>query len=337
MSAAVDVVVVPDFSGRASVTFEARTLYLLASWLELSNVRGRFPLHLACIGEPPASVRELAKKCDASITVHAPASANLGVYANKLRGFEVDLQTDRIFLLDVDVLVMSDLGDLAEARPRDGILAAPSHSAILLPEMWEELYARLGLSLPTERIADFHLTLDLERQRSNYPSFNTGAILAPRSSRLHELWLEHLAALGPFRERWNPKLKPINMSVTDEPAFATAVHALRRDGTPIVHLPDRFNGRWRHLYRRSPSLDQFAVFHMTSSFAHGETLAEKLRPSALGYQKKLFRRYGKRWLKHSDSHARDAVRYLVPASLELLRLGPLLQRLYERHIRPVVA
>jgi hypothetical protein len=336
MTSPFDVVIVPDFSGKASVTFEVRTLYFLASWIEYSGVAGKLPLHLACIGEPPASVRELARRCNAIISLHDKASAQLGVYANKLRGFEVDLQTPRILLLDVDILVLSDLSQLAAVVPEDAISAAPSHSAILLPEVWNELHTRLGVAPPTDRIADFHRTLDMTAAVTLYPSFNTGVIVAPRSSPLPQLWLEHLAVLGELRERWNPVLKPLNMSVTDEPAFATAIQVLRHRGLPFAPLPDRFNGRWRHLYRRSPRMSDLVVFHMTSSFSYGNNREEKLRPSAWGYQTKLLRRYGKRWLQHSRSHFREATSHLLPASMELLRLRPIFETLYAKHIRPVV-
>ena len=80
---AFDVVIVPDFSGKAKTTFEARTLYFLASWLECAGKSREFPLHLACIGEPPESVRALAKQCDARISLHAPMGEDVGVFANK--------------------------------------------------------------------------------------------------------------------------------------------------------------------------------------------------------------------------------------------------------------
>jgi hypothetical protein len=340
---AFDVVIVPDFTGKATVTFAARTLYFLASWLEYSGVVGRWPLHLACIGEPPPAVRRLAHRAGAIISIHDKAA--LGVYANKLRGFEVAPQTPRILLLDVDILVLSDLSDLAAIVPDEAISAGPSHSAIMGPEMWGELYARLGIAPPSERIPDFHQTLDMATAQELYPSFNSGVIAAPHDSPLLQLWQDHLAVLqnlpnsaeriGQFREGWTAGKPPASMSITDEPALATAVHVLRERGQPFVPLPDRFNGRWRHLYRRSPNLDDLAVFHMTTSFAYGKTLADKLRPTDWGYQKKLLRRYGKRWLEHSGSRVRDAVSYLVPASLELLRLRPILQTLYTRHIGPI--
>jgi hypothetical protein len=340
-----DVVIVPDFSGRSSVTFEARTLYFLASWLEFSDASGKFPLHIACIGEPPRSVRTLAERCGAAITVHEPAPPELGVYANKLRGFEVSLQTRRIALLDVDILLLSDLSVLADAVPVDTISANPSHAPILLPEMFDDLYARLGVPPPTERMADFHLTLDmsesevaeLTRNSDLVPTYNTGVIVAPRDSDLARVWTEHLKVLGEYRDRWNQQLRPYHMAVTDEPAFATALHALRLGGAPFVRLPDKFNCRWRHLYRRTPSMRELVIFHMTSSFAYGKNLEEKLSPAAWGYQKKLIKRYGKRWLRHSGSHARGAVRHLLPASVEVLRLRPIFQTLYDKHIRSVVS
>lgn len=340
-----DVVVVPDFSGRSSITFEARTLYFLASWLEFADANGSFPLHLACIGEPPASVRALAERCGAHISLHAPAPEYLGVYANKLRGFEAPLRTRRIALLDVDILLLSKVAALAEAVPAGAISASPSHAQIILPRMFNELHARLGLREPTERMENFHLTVDMSVEEAAQltqlsglvPSHNTGVIVAPRDSELPSTWTEHLALLAEYRDQWNRELAAHQMAVTDEPAFATTIHALKLRGIPFFTLPDRFNGRWRHLYRRSPRMSEFVIFHMTSSFVYGSSLEEKLNPGSWGYQRKLLKRYGKRWLKHSGSHTRGVVRHLVPASLELLQLRPIFKRLYERHIRSVVS
>ena len=50
----IDVVTVPDFSGQAARTFEARTLLFLASWMANAGKARSWPLHLACIGQPPA-------------------------------------------------------------------------------------------------------------------------------------------------------------------------------------------------------------------------------------------------------------------------------------------
>lgn len=334
-----DVVIVPDFTGRASTTFEARTLYFLASWIEYAGASRQFPLHIASIGEPPDNVRALAKRAGARISIHEPMGEKLGAFANKLRGFEVPLETERVFLLDVDVVVLSDLTPLAQLVPVDEIGATHSHSAIILPEMWEELYARLGLTPPARSMMDFHLTLEdstAPEETALYPSYNSGAVLVPRASDLPRVWLEHLAVLMEFRDRWTEKLKPRNMLVGDEPALATAMHALGSQGQKTFLMPDRFHGRWRHLYRRNPTLRDFAVFHVTSSFSGGSSLEEKLDPKNLFYERKLLRRYGKRWLRHSRSRAREAVQYLMPATLELVQLHSLFRRLYDGHIRELV-
>jgi len=334
-----DVVIVPDFTGRASTTFEARTLYFLASWIEFAGSSRQFPLPIASIGEPPASVRTLANRAGARISIHEPMGNRLGAFANKLRGFDVPLETDRIFLLDVDVVVLSDLTPLAELVPPDAIGAARSHSAIILPEMWEALYERLGMTPPARSMMDFHLTLDdapPPLESALYPSFNSGALIVPRDSELRYLWLDHLETLMEFRDAWTERLTPLNMLVGDEPALATAMHVLQGQGQKVCLLPDRFHGRWRHLYRRNPTLREFAVFHVTSSFSDGTSLEEKLDPKKLFYIRKLLRRYGKRWLQHSRSRTRDAVQYLMPATLELLELQSTFHKLYEGHIRELV-
>ena len=63
-----DVVTVPDFQGANPALFEARTLLFLGSWLENAGSAREWPLHLACIGEPPESVRRLAERCNAIVS-----------------------------------------------------------------------------------------------------------------------------------------------------------------------------------------------------------------------------------------------------------------------------
>jgi hypothetical protein len=344
MTPAFDLVIVPDFSGSAKLLFEVRSLYFLASWLEYSELVGEVPLHLACIGEPPESVRALARKCGGTISLHSPVASDLPVYANKLRGFEAPFESNRMLLLDVDILALSSVATIADVIPADAISAATSHGASLTSEMWSELYAALGLDTPVERMSDFHLTLDVQRASAGssmsatvFPSWNSGVIMVPRESGLPALWQEHLRIVGEFRQQWRGTKRPGNRPITDEPAFATAVHALNARGESFFDLPDQFNGRWRHLYRRSPTMREFVLFHMTGSFTHGRDLEQKLDPHAWGYQKRLLARYGNRWLEHSESRLRDGIRYMAPATLELLHLRSILTTLYRRHIRPVVS
>ena len=65
-----------------------------------------------------------------SITSHAPLL--FGGFANKLRGFEVSRETDHILLLDSDMLVLSDIGDLPSALGTDCIAASAANGPCLL-------------------------------------------------------------------------------------------------------------------------------------------------------------------------------------------------------------
>ena len=64
----------PDFGSAANrQRFEFRALFLLASWRRLAAcARPYCRLHLACIGEPPRSVRALAEECGAVVSTHLP-------------------------------------------------------------------------------------------------------------------------------------------------------------------------------------------------------------------------------------------------------------------------
>ena len=336
---AFDVVIVPDFTGGASLTFEARTLYFLASWMEFAGASRSFPVHVASIGEPPASVRTLAAKCGARISVHESLANTLGKFANKLRGFDVPAETDHIFLLDVDIFVLGDLAPLTELVPDGALGVTHNQGAIILPHMWDELYARLGQPTPSRTMHDFDYMIEdgeIAPEHALIPSFSSGALLVPRCSQLKDLWIEHLGVLAEFRDRWTPELAPKNLLVGDEPALATAIHKLQAEGQQVVFLPDRFHGKWRHLYRRSPKLDELAIFHMTSSFTVGKTLKERVSPVKATYERRLFGRYARRWLRHSDARARDTVRYLAPATTELLRLRSIFHKLYTDYVREVV-
>ena len=67
--AALDVVVVPDFAGSGRRIFEACTLLFLGSWLEHRGASRDWPLHMVCIGDPPAGVAALAERCGAQLSI----------------------------------------------------------------------------------------------------------------------------------------------------------------------------------------------------------------------------------------------------------------------------
>ena len=146
-----DVVIVLDFAGKNACLFEIRTLFFLSFWIENAGQVRSFPLHIACIGEPPPSVRWLAAQCNALITIHQPIKAGSGQTMNKLRGLEITGLTDYMLLLDVDVLLLADPSGLVEIR--DCIAAAPAIRPRVPERHWHRIYSALELELPTERIA----------------------------------------------------------------------------------------------------------------------------------------------------------------------------------------
>src|SRR5690554_2295799 len=112
---AFDTVIVPDFRGDSRIgRFEPQTLFFLASWMEHAGEARRWPVHVACIGEPPRSVRWLAEQVGARVTVHDSLEDQLGRFGNKLRAWEVDRQTQQLLYLDADMLCVSSPAGLAE-------------------------------------------------------------------------------------------------------------------------------------------------------------------------------------------------------------------------------
>ncbi len=334
-----DIVVVPDFAGSLARVFEERTLLFLASWLEHAGRARRFPLHLACIGPPPPSVRWLAEESGASITIHEPLRAGHGRSCNKLRGLEVSGRAGRILLLDADVVVMAEVSAIA-ALP-SGIAATPPDRARVPLRCWERIYPALDMALPTERIR----SVIEDRPRPPFPPgtaaiprtgmlpyHNSGVLLVPRHCHLRETWEDHIRRIASLfdegDEAWDL------MTRSDQSGLATAIEWLRRQGVPFERLPDRYNVRVAHLYTRAVPLADAALFHATRVF--------RLRtPGAASYQRKLrdyrlslIRRLFAHWQEDGTGRARRSslARQLFPAIMEVHRLVRQLQALHRKHV-----
>lgn len=91
---------------------EARALFFLASWLE----RGcAFPLHLACVGEPPSSVRALA----------AAAGARVWAAANRREALAGPFQTGRVLLVGAETLVLRSTAQWTTPPATSRLLLTP--------------------------------------------------------------------------------------------------------------------------------------------------------------------------------------------------------------------
>lgn len=271
-----DVITVPDFTEGDTAVFEARTLVFLASWAESSAAVRGYPLHVACIGEPPASIRRLADRVGASVTVHEPIRLRHDHHVgNKLRGLEVQPRTDRFLLLDVDIAILSDLDPIA-AFDRC-IAACPEDAPNVRLDDWRVIYDGFGLPLPAT-IPPLAVELDLPRYprrmmgyeagdtqiEAMLPYFNGGVVFAPWDCGLRRLWEESIRRIaGLFPETAGPR-KWIHYS--DQAALAMSIAVLGNAGLPFRRLPDGFNARWQHLYAGRPTPDAIAVMHCCWNF-----------------------------------------------------------------------
>lgn len=273
---AFDVITVPDFSGSGRAVFEARTLVFLASWMEYAGAARHFPLHLACIGEPPASVRMLAGLCGARLTVHDPLVLRRGHHVgNKLRGLEIEHETENHLLLDVDIAILSDISSACNLA---GCLAAsPDDAPNVTIQDWEVIYSSLNLPMPT-RIKPMVHELGMpsfprrmmgfesedNQTRSMYPYYNGGVVFAPWAADLRSTWEQSILGIAALFDESKGARRWIHQS--DQAGLAIAIALLQKKGWAWQRLPDRFNTRWQHLYAGYPEPSSIAVMHCCWSF-----------------------------------------------------------------------
>ena len=303
-----DVITVPDFSPRGRPVFEARTIVFLASWLEHAGAARNYPLHLACIGEPPKSVRRLADACNARITVHEPLKLrNDHHVGNKLRGLEIEPETDRFLLLDVDVAILSDVSPLSDLG--DCVAACPDDAPNVPCEDWTRIHEAFGMPMP-QPIRPLVCELDLPRYpraMMGYeagdaqvewmlPYYNGGVVFAPWASGLRDVWEANIVRIAGEFEEQSTTRKWIHQS--DQAALAVTIGMLDRAGTPFRRLPDAFNARWQHLYAGSPDVGEIAILHCCWNFLNSigdgpvdaDTIAEALDRFFLGKVRHRFQK-----------------------------------------------
>jgi len=243
-TSAFDVVVVADFSGSTARRFEIMTLFFLASWIEFGGRSRHLPLHIACIGNAPESVRYLGAQCGASITSHSPLL--FGGFANKLRGFEVNRQTDHILLLDSDMLVLSEIHDLPEIIGRNCIAAAATNGpCVISTRKWQNIHKTLGIPYPENHVIPLNLELDTfqcapyQKRKDFPPYYNGGIVFAPWQCKLGSVWQNHLIRIS---EVTNRKAKRSN-----QPSLATSITYLQTQGFDFQLLPPEYHVRWQHI------------------------------------------------------------------------------------------
>ena len=297
----IDVITVADLSGPKGLIFEARLIFFLVNWIENAGKARHFPLHLACIGEPSPQIEWLAKRANAHVTIHKPHPlADRGRFINKLRGFEINRQTDYFLLLDTDVWVLSDFSSLTELGHT--IAVAPSIQPRIPTSYWLKIYEGFNMELPTERIRStkgeygcgltpFGLPYPgQEAELSNMlPYYNCGVIYGPWNDDLPTKWVENaqrIAHLFPNGNRLNEAYKAVRYC--DQASFALAIEQLKREGVSFTHLPTPFHTHFVHLYAKDIKLSDVKLYH-AFSFA-----LDPIRPLS-HYAKDLSARMWREW------------------------------------------
>jgi hypothetical protein len=341
----VDVVTVSNFTGSIAPRFEARTLLFLAAWLENAGEARQYPLHLACIGEPPKSVRGLGEQAGARITMHTPVQADPVGYSNKLRGLEVQHDTAHILLLDTDIMTLADPSAIGELGPCLSIL--PEIWPRVPFVYWQKIYAEMGLDLPTERIPSLNGELGrLPMRKPLYPEqnqeitsmvpyFNSGVIYAPWQCDLRALWekgIRHIVATI------EPKGAAGKLVIGDDQGgLSIAVELLKRQGLPFRRLPDVYNTVSMHIYRRAVKLDDAKFFHAFRIFDR-VTSHHDMGWWMFRFRVRLFRRILQEWSREAilTRNPSTLTRYFLPAMRDKYRLGLRLTRLYHKHVIPAL-
>jgi hypothetical protein len=347
---AFDVVTVPDFSLEEAKIFEARTLFFLASWIENAGEARNFPLHLACIGEPPDSVCWLAERSNALISVHKPLKISDHEFPgrrnffNTIRGLEVQPRKDRVLLLDVDILFLSDISDLAKMGY---CISASRGSKPRVPEMyWREVYTMLGMELPTERIASVRGELGLppiEKEaypgqnmefKNMYPYYNGGVVFAPWDCGLKEIWLSHLQYIhNYFSFDKQDKIKISKAIIgSDQIGLATAIEYLKQQGVPFVLLPEIYNTRIVHLIY-ALGWDEVKLYHLTGMFKNINRDNRVLTRLRRHHAKKIFLS----WLMNKNTfNLSTNIQSFFRTSKSSYKFYKLTKRLYKEHVSEAI-
>jgi hypothetical protein len=264
-----DVVTVPDFSGPAASLFEVRTLLFLGSWLDHAGEARDWPLHLACVGEPPPRVRALAERAGAHISLHAALENGRIPTYNKLLGFDIGPRTERLLLVDTDVLFLGDPSALDRLDDRLSLIPAGSHR--IPPEMWQRGCAALGRQVPTKRIlcqrgelADripvraVHGPKHRERM---IPYYNSGVLMIPwrDADAFRKHWLDVALRLV---EHFPPEVpEHQKISKEDQYGMALVVDDWERERGEIQRLPPPLHSGWLQVMAGVLRADEVAVYH----------------------------------------------------------------------------
>lgn len=345
-----DIVIAPDFTTDANIIYEVRTLFFMASLLEFGGKSRHFPLHIACIGEPPASVVRMAEIYGAEITLHEPQPPVIRGFPNKLRGFEIQGKTGKVLLIDVDVIVLKDLTAMITKLPEDAICLARASRPMVKEKYWEAIYEGIGMAPPETRVSSLCGELGVyvydeftkAEMARTFPYYCGGLVFTPWKYKLKDIWETHIREIKMFiksKENVSDGWNHVNRFRTcDQTGLATSVEYLKRRGAKMQRLPDIYHGLWQLMYSRKVKLDDMYLFHMIG-FLWGLESVEEISPEGIrNYQRSLFRRFNKAWRQSSSGFSKvgELFTRFLPAAVDVYKTGKILHHLYDKHVQVVL-
>lgn len=335
------VVSVPDFSNNGRHVFEARTLMFLASWYEYVDRKFDHLLHIACIGAPPESVKAMCRKMNIKISQHQELRCNDGRSSNKLRAFEVENNCGTIFLLDTDVLFLGDIDTLLKLQP---ISASPANVSRVPNEYWKEIYSRLHLNIPLERLLP--TSLELKQQcfpqaisnseiafKTMFPYYNAGVLVAPCNSEFADIWANQIKLSTSLFDSSSDVWSAFNYS--DQVGLALTVEIYKQKGVAFHRLPTEFHVHWRHIYYRTFPLSQTRLFHFFGIF---NNCIRPLNNRALGmeinrYGYFLYKKLFKKWLEdYIHAGVLENAKRFFGIFLDITSIILKLHKLHKKHV-----
>lgn len=296
-----DVVIVPDFTGTNARFFELSTLFFLGSWIEQNSHNSSSVLHIVSIGEVPASVRWLAEKAHALLSVHR--AVGRGGFYNKVRGFEVVPQTEHLLLLDTDIIFFRSISEIVSQLDFESISASVANDAHLSIHQWERLYAAVGVDLPLERISTvngqfngrINTNINFEEYRATFPYFNGGVLSFPWASDIGNEWTRAIHEIDDIigQNFFQGESIEQRVFVSNQHSLAIAIERLKRKGRKFSRLSDTLHARWQHLYLGSFPRKDILLFHTIGAFKSREShnLELTVHDEFSLYDKRIFNRF----------------------------------------------
>ncbi|MCG8605449.1 hypothetical protein MJD09_10680, partial [bacterium] len=265
--------------------------------------------------------------------------------ANKLRGLEIDIQTDRLLLLDVDVLVLSDPSGLSSLDT--GIAAAPANAPKVPWHYWKRIYSELEIEPPTERIASLSGELGgrplgnkaKESERITEmsimpPYYNSGVLFLPRDCDLRILWEKYTSKIAELFEDGDSNSRSVRQS--DQAGLAIAFEFLKRRGMVVKHLPHVFHANPLHLYQNALPLNDIKLFHAFRFCNKVTDSTETIQQAPQKFRRRLIKKMQSDWCRVDDGQTQvvPSVGRFSEVAENIIRLEARLHGLYERHIMP---